>query len=159
MRKADLEHFLVTNIISMNTHFRVRMTHNELQHSTKIISEGETHSTLLTTLNVLNVETTISIIHNSYHNSTCNLRMCHACHWLSQPLRALSRFPFALYMCVQHYLNNMTAYKTGMTPHTVKWEGHKHLIWGLSVILLYFSLHNIYSTKIILLFLANMKLH
>jgi hypothetical protein len=31
---------------------------------------------------------------------TCNFRMCHACHWLSQPLRVVSHISHMPYTCV-----------------------------------------------------------
>jgi hypothetical protein len=46
LRKRDLEHFLVTDIIGINTHFRVRTTYKEFQSSNTMISQG------LTMLNV-----------------------------------------------------------------------------------------------------------
>jgi len=45
-----------------------------------------------------------SILHYPTYLDTitfiCNFRMCHACHWLSQPLRVLSHIPHMPYTCV-----------------------------------------------------------
>jgi hypothetical protein len=43
-RKQYLKYFLLTDIISINTHFRVRTTYDEFQNSTKMISQGKSHT-------------------------------------------------------------------------------------------------------------------
>ena len=44
----------------------------------------------------------------------CNFKMCHACHWLSQPLRIVSHIPHMPYTCALHDLIDRTTY-TGYT--------------------------------------------
>jgi len=41
LRKQDLKYLLVTHIISINTNFMVRITDDEFQTSTKMISQGQ----------------------------------------------------------------------------------------------------------------------
>ena len=74
-QKRDLKYFLVTDIICINTYFKVRTTYDEFEIPIKITSHAEiTHSKLLKMLNILNIETISSIIHKSPYeiNETCN---------------------------------------------------------------------------------------
>ena len=44
LRKQDPKCFLVTDIISTNTHSRIRTAYEEFQSSTKMISQEELHT-------------------------------------------------------------------------------------------------------------------
>ena len=44
LRHQDAKYFLVTDIISTNTHSRIRTVYDEFQSSTKMISQEELHT-------------------------------------------------------------------------------------------------------------------
>jgi hypothetical protein len=43
LRKIDLKYFLVTDIISLNTHSRIRTTY-KFKNATKMITHGQSHT-------------------------------------------------------------------------------------------------------------------